>query len=169
MAKRRDGDNSPACASALKRCPACLHKPHSRLTGSGNSRRGHVPHARTGAGRLGSGQPYHSCLRLGLGVLEERGCLNHRAGEDTSWKAPWCPHSRQTWWWGTLLLLLEVLLVLATRWGWVMLKESCVLPSATMACPTVPCYEDQVPSLTQGSLDTLGKAADTADISTYHI
>lgn len=39
-------------------------------------------------GGCGLGQPYHSCLRLGLGVLEERGCLNHRAGEDTSWKAP---------------------------------------------------------------------------------
>ena len=33
------------------------------------------------------GQPYRSCLQLGLGVLEERGCLNHRGGEDTSWKA----------------------------------------------------------------------------------
>jgi len=81
------GDNSLMCASAVKRCPACSHKPHSRLRVQVTAAEDEVlVHALELAG-CSWGQPYRSCRRLGLGVLEEGGCLNRRA-EDTSWKAP---------------------------------------------------------------------------------
>ena len=81
------GDNSPACASAVKMYTACLGKSRSRLSARVAAAKDKLLMQALELASCSSGQPYHCCLQLGLGVLQEKGCFDLRAGEDT-WKAP---------------------------------------------------------------------------------